>query len=587
MNQGRSLFLNWLLPALAAAALTALLYLAILPAFKGTYAHGLLALRGPIQHAIIFLTFWAGCSLLWKVFETLRENRACKGALLPDEPRRINHENTRPLLEQLDALPQPTRNSLLARRVRGGLESFQANGDVQEVATTLNMQSDVDARNSENSFTLVKVFIAVIPLMGFIGTVLGISTAVGGFGDTLQGATELSAIKNSLTGVTSGLSTAFDTTLLALLMSVCLMLPVSSCQQAEEKLLSRVDDYATNEFLTRLEDAERQKNPVELLAADLKEALITLNYSITAQANQWRDTSEQHTTMLQSWSTNFTNQMEAMQKKLVQSQTELHEGASKTQHELAKSINESSQAAARQAEDVVNLYRDVNERVSGPLTESFERNLQELQSAHRDGLREHLERIEMVLAQQQKVSAEHARVMEAACQSLAEQTVKWQSRESGLQESFETQARHNLDAMRSMGERIAAPQHQLTTALEKLAQNTAQQAEAYGEFLPHMSEEVANRLDSAQSQMQETGKQQVVRIAECFENAAAGLREQSERQTEILATVLAQLQHQNRALEQRVANPAAPPNNDNGSNGNGHSRWSWLLGRKGNGHVTA
>ena len=178
--------MNWLLPALVAAILTTLLYLAILPNFRGTYVHGLLAMRGPIQHAILFLTFWAGCSLLWKVFENICENRAWKAALLPEEPGRINPENAGQIVEHLDTLPSGTKNSLLGRRIRNGLETFQANGDTQEAATALNMQSDVDSRSSENSFTLVKVFIAVIPLLGFIGTVLGISTAVGGFGDSLS-----------------------------------------------------------------------------------------------------------------------------------------------------------------------------------------------------------------------------------------------------------------------------------------------------------------------------------------------------------------------------------------------------------------
>ena len=588
--------MNWLLPALVAAMLTTLLYLAILPNLKGTYVHGLLAMRGPIQHVILFLTFWAGCSLLWKIFENIRENRAWKATLLPEEPGRINPENAGQIVEHLDTLPHGTKNSLLTRRIRNGLETFQANGDTQEAVTALNMQSDVDSRNSENSFTLVKVFIAVIPLLGFIGTVLGISTAVGGFGDSLSGATEITAIKDSLGGVTSGLSTAFDTTLLALVMSVCLMLPVSSCQQAEDKFLSRVDDYATNEFLNRLEDAERHKNPVELLAENLKEALINLNYSITAQASQWKDTSEQHTMTLQSWSNDFTNQMAGMQEAIVQSQKEMREDVSETQHELAKSIEKSNQSATRQSEEVVNLYRDVNERVAGPLTESFEKNLHELQNAHRDSLKEHLDHIEKTLEQQQKVSAEHARVMEEASHSLAEQAGTWQTREVDLRESFESHARQNLEALNSMGERMVDPQRELTAALKELAKSTARQADSYQEYIPVLNEDISKRLEIAQTKMEEASNRHASHIAEFFKEAATGLREQSSKQTEILETVLAQLQQQNRTLALKaeaaptpqIPLPPIPENGSNGNgNGNGRSRWGWLLGRKGNNHVAS
>jgi hypothetical protein len=49
---------------------------------------------------------------------------------------------------------------------------------------------------------------------------------------------------------------AFDTTLLALVMSVLIMFPTSSLQKAEEGLLARVEDYCGRHLIARLDDGE-------------------------------------------------------------------------------------------------------------------------------------------------------------------------------------------------------------------------------------------------------------------------------------------------------------------------------------------
>ena len=86
----------------------------------------------------------------------------------------------------------------------------RAHGKIQEAVDVLSVQSDIDSRESDNSYTMIKVFVASIPILGFIGTVYGIGSAVGGFGSTLDDAGDVEAIKNSLGGVTSGLSIAFE-----------------------------------------------------------------------------------------------------------------------------------------------------------------------------------------------------------------------------------------------------------------------------------------------------------------------------------------------------------------------------------------
>ncbi|MFH1268221.1 MAG: hypothetical protein ABIK89_21080 [Planctomycetota bacterium] len=98
------------------------------------------------------------------------------------------------------------------------------------------------------------MFIWAIPILGFVGTVIGISASVGAFSGALESAQEISGLKDSLNDVTGGLATAFDTTLIALVMSMLVMFPSSSLQKAEEDLLNWVDEYCNENLLKRLQD---------------------------------------------------------------------------------------------------------------------------------------------------------------------------------------------------------------------------------------------------------------------------------------------------------------------------------------------
>jgi biopolymer transport protein ExbB/TolQ len=102
---------------------------------------------------------------------------------------------------------------------------------------------------------MIRVFIWAIPLLGFIGTVIGISAAVAGFSDSVAAVVDLDVMKQSIGTVTIGLGIAFDTTLLALVMSIVIMFPASSLQKSEEDFLNRVEAYCDERLGRRLDDS--------------------------------------------------------------------------------------------------------------------------------------------------------------------------------------------------------------------------------------------------------------------------------------------------------------------------------------------
>ena len=108
------------------------------------------------------------------------------------------------------------------------------------------------------TYTLARTMMWLIPILGFIGTVQGLGSAVGGFADFLKGAAELTAIKGAIANVTIGLGVAFDTTFLALMLVTFVQFPLTSIMRREATLLAEIDIYLDEHFISRLPSAEQQ-----------------------------------------------------------------------------------------------------------------------------------------------------------------------------------------------------------------------------------------------------------------------------------------------------------------------------------------
>ena len=114
---------------------------------------------------------------------------------------------------------------------------------------------------SESSYSIPRIFIWAIPLLGFVGTVIGISGAVSGFSQVLETSGDVEAIKGGIGNVTTNLGLAFDTTLLALFLSVLIMIPLVLVERYESKLLLGIDVFINDKLLPRLRKKNEQLDP--------------------------------------------------------------------------------------------------------------------------------------------------------------------------------------------------------------------------------------------------------------------------------------------------------------------------------------
>jgi biopolymer transport protein ExbB/TolQ len=129
--------------------------------------------------------------------------------------------------------------SPLQARLKPVLELWRTSPNFQEADLVLQQQIAHEEEEMHRAYGLVRLFVWALPVLGLIGTVIGISLAVGGFAEFLAGSVDdVSLIKKNLVNVTGGLSFAFLITLEGLVTSLVLMFWVSALQTNESRFVS-------------------------------------------------------------------------------------------------------------------------------------------------------------------------------------------------------------------------------------------------------------------------------------------------------------------------------------------------------------
>jgi hypothetical protein len=144
------------------------------------------------------------------------------------------------LLGRLDRLPRRRQREYYVSRLRAALEHVSARRSADALGDELKYLADADASRVHASYSLFRMIVWAIPILGFLGTVIGITMALNGV--------DLQAAEQSMSKVLTGLGLKFDTTALALTLSMLLMFAHFLVDRAEGSLLDRVDRQVTREL---------------------------------------------------------------------------------------------------------------------------------------------------------------------------------------------------------------------------------------------------------------------------------------------------------------------------------------------------
>ena len=251
---GRFTRVNGILSGLIATVLTVGFYAILtLSSLSETSFGNIFLERGPTQYAVAFLFFWSLTILVIKRSKLRLQRRALEASVLPDELGFIISSSTvDQVLQRIHDLCDNSAHFLVLNRIELALSNLRNLGRVTDVDEILRAQASHDESQMETSYALIQGFVWAIPVLGFIGTVLGLSKAIGNFTSVLGTGEDISAITGALGKVTSGLATAFDTTLVALVAALVVQLLVVFTKKAEEEFLDEAMEYGRRNIVGRL-----------------------------------------------------------------------------------------------------------------------------------------------------------------------------------------------------------------------------------------------------------------------------------------------------------------------------------------------
>ena len=207
----------------------------------------------PVNGLNTLFFFWAMAMLYLKLEKLRHQRRALLLDVLPAElGNEINSDTVGSFIDHIYGLPHRLRDSLMVNRIRKGLELFEGKQNTADAATLMGSQSDIDSARIGGSYSAVKAFLWAIPIMGFVGTVLGLSHALLSLNfDNLD---DVKAIIAVLKGVINGLGGAFDATLVGLVFAMLLNFPMNALAKAEDDNLNDIDAFCNEVLIPRFND---------------------------------------------------------------------------------------------------------------------------------------------------------------------------------------------------------------------------------------------------------------------------------------------------------------------------------------------
>ena len=146
-------------------------------------------------------------------------------------------------LDELEALPAEMTGTQLMGALQASLRRYRITGDVQNTSDAIQTSVEALGIRFEADNAMIRYIIWAIPSIGFVGTVRGIGQALSQADAALAG---------DIAGMTASLGTAFNSTLVALLASLVLMLLLHALQRAQDRRLVDIQTYCEEFLLKRI-----------------------------------------------------------------------------------------------------------------------------------------------------------------------------------------------------------------------------------------------------------------------------------------------------------------------------------------------
>jgi biopolymer transport protein ExbB/TolQ len=193
------------------------------------------------QESCFILLIWALAIMGYKGRRAVHEQQLLDRRLLeiPDGTS-VLPQDAREYSRSLEALPDGEQDYLLPRTLLSALQRFATTGSIQAVSDTIKESCEVESDRLDSELSMVRYIAWAIPSIGFIGTVRGIGDALG---------QAYKAVEGDISGVTVSLGVAFNSTFVALVLSIVIMFCLHQLQLSQERLVLDCQRYADKRLL--------------------------------------------------------------------------------------------------------------------------------------------------------------------------------------------------------------------------------------------------------------------------------------------------------------------------------------------------
>ena len=397
-----------LVSAVVGVVLTALFYMLVVQlVYRGTYVETMFTGRGPIPYMTTYFAFVALTQLCGLFLHLRRESRNLE--LVSDvlsRRNRVDIESAADIRGEIYSYMKPSaQRGLVISRVRRVLHRVENKGGSSDVAALLSEQAEIDRAILNNSFAAIRFIVWLIPILGFIGTIYGISSAIAEFPALFQQASE--NVGDQLGPITASLGVAFETTLLALIKVAIVQFVVFAVQKRGSQLLNASDEFCLDSLLGKVPHAGMIDE--EDLPQSLRQFARILLHHVETMEETFEQAVQQVVDRLveneqQRWGS-FTDafraaagEHEALVRATCQSITEkaeilsgeLRDFEPRLRTSLQEMTNELRDIESQRVQKVVTALTDAGDRTCNALAQTGQDSAEALQHAG-DGLRQTME----------------------------------------------------------------------------------------------------------------------------------------------------------------------------------------------------
>lgn len=196
---------------------------------------------GYIQSFTYFAFFWAYFEVREKIEVIKRERKAFKLNLIPTNEKVVfmasDINNLKFKLQEFERKEKYILSDLLKK----ACTKFNSSRSLSELIDIVSIQVEISQEKAEGDQSIIRYLSWVIPSLGFIGTVIGISQSL------------VYANSGDMEKITALLGVAFDTTLVALVLSVFLMWFVHQLQEETDRFHSDLKEFVIDNLINKIE----------------------------------------------------------------------------------------------------------------------------------------------------------------------------------------------------------------------------------------------------------------------------------------------------------------------------------------------